>query len=154
MTDERPDETDERLLRLLHENGRASHEELATETGLDPAEVSERIEYLEETGVITKYTALTDPTKLGYISVAFGITTDPSRTDEIAERLRDHPNIYKIWILSGRHNIIVHASFEDIHAFQDFSHETLHEIDGLVRYESSIVTQSILSEGGVVLGEK
>ncbi|WP_312910277.1 Lrp/AsnC family transcriptional regulator [Natronosalvus caseinilyticus] len=145
------DEIDEKLLRRLHEDGRMPYDALAAEVGLSESEVRERVEALEEEGVITRFTALTDPTKLGYISVAFGITTDPTKTDSIAQQLEDHKNVYKIWILSGRHNIIIHSSFRDITDFQAFSHDILHNIDGIVRYESSIVTQSALSEGSVVL---
>lgn len=148
-----PDDLDETILSYLHENGRESYDSIAEKTGLPENEVAERVEAMEEEGVITKFTVLTDPTELGYISVAFGLTTDPNKTDEIAQQLKDHENVYKIWILSGRHNIIIHASFRDIEDFQAFSHDTLHGIDGIVRYESSIVTQSTLSEGSVVLAD-
>lgn len=148
-----PDDLDETILNYLHENGRESYDVIAEKVGLPEHEVEERVKAMEEEGIITKFTVLTDPTKLGYISVAFGITTDPGKTDEIAQQLKDHENAYKVWILSGRHNIIIHASFRDIKDFQAFSHDTLHGIDGIVRYESSIVTQSTLSEGSVVLAD-
>lgn len=154
MEDGTPDELDETILSYLHENGRESFEEIATKTQLSEHEVRERVEAMEEEGIITKFTVMTDPTELGYISVAFGITTDPAKTDEIAQKLKDHENVYKIWILSGRHNIIIHASFRDIEDFQAFSHDTLHGIDGIDGYESSIVTQSVLSEGSVVLADQ
>lgn len=145
------DAADTALLQALEEDARTPTDELAETVGISPEAVEQRIESLEERGIITKFTALTDPAKLGHISVAFGISTEPTKTDEIAEQLRDIENAYKIWILSGRHNIIVHANFKDIAEFQDFSHETLHGIDGIGRYESSIMTASVLDEGGVVL---
>lgn len=148
-----PDDVDETILSYLHENGRESLDAIAEKTGLSATEVEERVEAMEDEGIITKYTVLTDPTKLGYISVAFGITTDPTKSDEIAQKLKDHENVYKLWIVSGRHNIVLHASFRDITDFQSFSHDTLHGIEGIDRYESSIVTQSVISEGGVVLAE-
>lgn len=151
MKNGKPDELDERILERLNVDGRASYAALADEVGLSEDEVRERVEALEEEDVITQFTALTDPTKLGYISAAFGITTDPNKTDQIGRQLKDHDNVYKIWILSGRHNIIIHASFRDIEDFQAFSHDTLHNIDGIVQYESSIVTQSVISEGTTVL---
>ena len=154
MPDGTLDDIDETILSYLHENGRESLDEIAGKMNLSDQEVRERVERMEEEGVITKYTVLTDPTKLGYISVAFGISTDPNRTDETAQKLKDHENVYKLWIVSGKHNIIVHASFRDIQDFQAFSHDTLHEIDGITEYESSIVTQSVTSEGGVVLADR
>lgn len=148
-----PDATDRKILKRLHEDGRASFASIAEDLDIPESAVESRVETMSEEGVITRFTALTDPTKLGYISVAFGITADPHQTDAIAQTLKDHENIYKVWILSGKHNIIVHASFADIEEFQTFNHETLHNLDGIVQYESSIVTQSVISEGSVVLAE-
>lgn len=147
------DDVDRRLLRLLTEDARRTDEELAGELGLDPEEVSDRIDRLREEGVVTKFTAMLDPEKLGYISVAFGFSVEPGRADEIARELRDRENIYKLWMLSGRHNIIAHASFKGIHEFQQFSHDVLHDIDGINNYETSIATRAILDEGSVLLEE-
>lgn len=153
MARETLDATDRDILRYLHDNGRASHEEVAEAVGISEENVTDRVEALESADVITRYTALVDPMKLGYISVAFGIRTDPNNTDAIAAELADHPNVYKIWILSGKHNVIVHANFKDIEDFQAFSHDTLHHIEGIVEYESSIATQQVISEGPRVLEE-
>lgn len=145
------DDVDRRLLHLLNENARQTDDELAVELGLDPTEVTERIDRLRTEGVITKFSAMVDPEKLGYISVAFGFSVEPGRADEIARELRGRENIYKLWMLSGRHNIIAHASFKGIHEFQQFSHDVLHDIDGINNYETSIATKTILDEGSVLL---
>lgn len=145
------DELDRRLLRLLHENARRTDKELAARLEVDPGEVATRIERLKEEGIVTKFTAMIDPEKLGYISVAFGFSVEPGKADDIARELRAKENIYKLWLLSGRHNVIAHASFKGIHEFQQFSHDVLHEIDGINNYETSIATRTILNEGSVLL---
>ena len=151
MQHEPIDAVDHQILTMLTDDGRASHASIAEAVGIDESEVTERVLALEEAGIITKYAALIDPMKLGYISVAFGIRTDPNKTDAIAAKLKAHPSVYKIWILSGKHNVVVHANFRDIAGFQAFSNETLHHIDGIVEYESSIATQQVISEGARVL---
>lgn len=145
------DEIDEAILQLLHEDGRRPYDEIGEELRLPAEEVESRVARLRDDGVITKFTVLTDPTTLDYISVAFGVTTDPTATDAIAEQLAAHPNVFKVWIMSGRHSVITHASFRDIEEFQGFTNDTLNSIDGIVQYESSIVTRSVLSDGSVVL---
>ena len=144
---------DEAILTLLHEDARRSHESIAEELDYPVETISDRIAALEADGTITQYTVLTDPTKLGYISVAFGISTDPTATDEIAETLAGYENVYKVWILSGRHSVVLHARFRDIADFQAFTNDTLNSIEGIVQYESSIVTRSVLAEGSVILSE-
>lgn len=145
------DAVDERLLEVLNEDARRPSEEIAEDLDLAVEEVDDRIQRLQEEGVITSFVAMFDPSKLGYVSVAFGFSVEPTEADRIAQKLSEHENIYKLWILSGRHNVIAHANFTDITEFQEFSHEVLHSMDGINNYESSIVTKSILNEGSVVL---
>lgn len=145
------DDTDRTLLRLLNENARQSDEELAAQLDTDAEEVGERIERLKDDGVITKFTAMIGPEEMGYVSVAFGFSAQPGKTDAIARELSEYENIYKVWVLSGRHNLIAHGSFNDITEFQEFSHEELHDIEGINNYETSIATRSVLNEGSVLL---
>lgn len=148
------DDIDGRILTLLNEDARKSDEAIATELGTSEEEVVERIERLREEGVITKFTTMLDTSKLGHISVAFGFSVEPGKTDEMAEALRQYDNVYKLWILSGRHNVVAHANFRDITEFQEFTSNNLHKIDGIANYESSIATKQVLNEGGVVLNDE
>jgi Lrp/AsnC family leucine-responsive transcriptional regulator len=59
------DETDLRLLAALQRDGRASYAELARTVAMSASAVTERVRRLEETGVITRYTAVVDPEALG-----------------------------------------------------------------------------------------
>jgi DNA-binding Lrp family transcriptional regulator len=106
---------------------------------------------MRDDGIISKFTVLTDPMSLGYIPVAYGLTTRPGHTDETATELSKHRHVYKLWILSGRHNLIAHALFRDIAEFQEFTHETINNIQGITAYESSIATRSVSDEGSIVL---
>lgn len=148
------DAEDGRILEVLSEDARASCEAIAEEVDSSPEEVQRRIDRLRDDGLIKKFTTMLDTVKLGYISVAFGFSVEPGKTDDIAEILSQSENIYKLWILSGRHNVVAHGNFEDIAGFQRFTSDTLHEIDGIISYESSIATKEVLNEGAVVLYEE
>ncbi|MGW6981774.1 Lrp/AsnC family transcriptional regulator [Streptomyces sp. NPDC054932] len=65
MTDYSPDATDWRILEALQRDGRASFTELARSVSMSASAVTERVRRLEETGIITGYTATVDPEKLG-----------------------------------------------------------------------------------------
>ena len=106
---------------------------------------------MREEEVIRKFTAMVDPAKLDYLTVAFGLSTEAGRTDEIAEKLAETDCVYKLWVLSGTHNIIFDAQFRDTEHLQSFTHETLHAVEGITSYESSIVTRSVIDEGSTVL---
>jgi len=151
MQEQLTDDRDREILKHLTEDGRASYETVGERVGLSADAVEQRVEEMREEGVISKFTVMTDPTALGYIPVAYGLTTKPGHTDETANELSQHKNVYKVWILSGRHNIIAHACFQDITAFQEFTHETLNSIQGITAYESSIATRVVSDEGSVIV---
>lgn len=67
----RMDMTDFQIVRMLQENGRASHEQIAREVHLSRPAVRERIKRLENEGVIRGYGAEVDWDALGLPLTAF-----------------------------------------------------------------------------------
>lgn len=67
----RMDATDFQIVRMLQENGRASHEQIAREVHLSRPAVHERIKRLENEGVIRGYGAEVDWDALGLPLTAF-----------------------------------------------------------------------------------
>jgi Lrp/AsnC family leucine-responsive transcriptional regulator len=65
------DSTDWRILEALQADGRASYAELARTVSMSPSAVTERVRRLEESGVITGYSAVVDPERLGLRIMAF-----------------------------------------------------------------------------------
>ncbi|PWS52806.1 ArsR family transcriptional regulator [Streptomyces sp. FT05W] len=65
MTDYSPDATDWRILDVLQRDGRVTFAELARAVSMSPSAVTERVRRLEEVGVISGYTAVVDPERLG-----------------------------------------------------------------------------------------
>lgn len=71
MADESLDPVDVKILALLVKDGRTPAAQIAEEIGLARSSVAERLEKLEEQGVIRGTTAVVDPTALGKIVTAF-----------------------------------------------------------------------------------
>jgi len=71
MTMDSLDATDWRILETLQADGRASYAELARAVSMSPSAVTERVRRLEEAGVITGYSAVVDPERLGLSIMAF-----------------------------------------------------------------------------------
>jgi Lrp/AsnC family transcriptional regulator, leucine-responsive regulatory protein len=68
---ERFDETDARIIELLQRNGREPYADVGQDVGMSGPSVHERVKKLEARGVIRGYSALIDPTLLGYGVLAF-----------------------------------------------------------------------------------
>ncbi len=65
------DALDHEILRLLGINARYSYAQLGREIGLSPSAVAERVQKLEENGVIEGYAATINYAKLGYPLAAY-----------------------------------------------------------------------------------
>jgi len=145
------DNTDKRILEVLHKDGRATYNDIGDELDITGNTVRRRIDRMKTEDIIQKFTVMTNPAELDYLTVAFGLSTEAGRTDTIAEELAEADCVYKLWVLSGTHNVIFDARFRDKEHLQSFTHEVLHTVEGITSYESSIVTRSVIDEGSTVL---
>ena len=85
-------EIDDRIIRALVRNGRASYAQIAQEVSLSAHAVAERVRRLEARGVIRGYTALIDQRELGrglyaYIDVRLAPTTETDAFERLAHSL-------------------------------------------------------------------
>ncbi|WP_299218102.1 Lrp/AsnC family transcriptional regulator [uncultured Aquimarina sp.] len=65
------DELDSKILLFLKNNSRASYAQIGRQIGLSASAVGERIQRLENTGVITEYATLIDTKKIGFSVSAY-----------------------------------------------------------------------------------
>ena len=136
------DGTDRRILQTLQGNARLPNTELADAVGLTPAPCLRRVKRLEETGVISKYTALLDPGRVGLgLTVFVTITLDRQtrRTyDEFAGQMRARPEVLECYLLLGERDFLLKVVVADLEAYQQFYLNHLTTIAG-VRNINSII---------------
>ena len=58
------DELDQRIVRLLIENARASYSEIGERVGISRVAVKARIQALEQRGIIEEYTTIINPQRI------------------------------------------------------------------------------------------
>jgi DNA-binding Lrp family transcriptional regulator len=82
------DDTDRQILELLLEDARRPYSDIGDEVGLSGPAVSDRIERLQERGLLRRFTVELDRSMLrDGVSVAVDLTVDPDITQEVAARL-------------------------------------------------------------------
>jgi Lrp/AsnC family leucine-responsive transcriptional regulator len=97
-----PDATDIALLQELQENARLSLAELGRRVGLSSPAVADRLERLEEAGVIVGYRAEVDPRALGFeLAVVLRIRPAPRELKKVAELAQRTPEIVECNRITG-----------------------------------------------------
>lgn len=77
-----PDKVDTAILKALQANGRQSIADLARQINMSHSAAAERVRRLEESGVISGYSAQVDPERLGFTILAYLRLRYPSSTYE------------------------------------------------------------------------
>ncbi|MCU1691945.1 MAG: putative transcriptional regulator, AsnC family [Frankiales bacterium] len=103
MSKRRPDPVDERILRLLVRNARASWREVGDEVGLSANAVAQRVKRLEQDGWVRGYTAQLDPALDGAATSAVVLLTTTTHVPnaEIEQLMAAMPQVVEVLDLAG-----------------------------------------------------
>lgn len=104
------DMLDQKIVRLLIENARASYSEIGEKVGISRVAVKARIQSLEQRGIIEEYTTIINPQKIsGAVSCYFEIETLPNALANVTETLYRNEAITQIYRVTGKNKLHVHA---------------------------------------------
>jgi Lrp/AsnC family leucine-responsive transcriptional regulator len=96
------DQTNRRLLDELQSDARITFAELGRRVGLSPPAVAERVQRLEEAGVIAGYHAELSPRALGfYLSALLRIRPAPNQLARVAELARETAEVVECHRVTG-----------------------------------------------------
>ena len=90
------------LLKLLLKDTRISASELARKVGMSAPAVRERVQRLEEAGVIAEYRTVLSPSALGYpFTVIVRVRPMPGQLAKIIDLARETPNVVECHRITG-----------------------------------------------------
>lgn len=98
---------DKALLALLRENSRESTAQLARKLGLSRTTVKDRIQRLEQAGIITGYTVrLSESYAERQITAHVMISIDPKKSAEVVRSLRKLDELKSLYAVNGIYDMI------------------------------------------------
>ncbi|MEV5543558.1 Lrp/AsnC family transcriptional regulator [Saccharopolyspora shandongensis] len=96
------DEVNVRLLNELHSDPRLTMSELARRVGMSAPAVTERVQRLERSGVITGFRMEVDPAALGMpVTALVRIRPGPGQLPKIVAAARDTPQVVECYRITG-----------------------------------------------------
>jgi DNA-binding Lrp family transcriptional regulator len=109
------DDTDRRILALLLEDGRRTYDDVAARVSLSAPSAKRRIDRMRASGVLRGFTATIDHGALGFetealIELFYGPAV---QLDEVAESLRNRPEVVEAWSVTGEADAIARVRTRD-----------------------------------------
>src|SRR3954447_8359468 len=109
------DKTNRLLITELQRDGRLSLAELGRRVGLSSPAVAERLQRLEQAGVITGYRAEVDPRAVGLsLSAIIRVRPSPGQIENVAQRARETQEVVECHRVTGDDCYVMRAHLRDV----------------------------------------
>ena len=141
------DKIDRNIVRLLQQDARMPHTELARKVGLSTTPCKERVRRLEREGVIQHYQAVLNPGALDRGLVVFVQISLNRTSQDIFEAFTsaavDLPEVQECYLVSGNFDYLLKARVADMNAYRILLGETLLTLPGVMDSSSYVVMEQV-----------
>lgn len=150
---EKLDNIDLQILRILQGNARLTIKELAQQVNLSSTPVFERLKRLESKGYIKKYIAVLNAEKLNRGFMVF-VSVKMQRLNrdiasEFMKKVSEMPEVTECYNVSGQYDYVLKVHVNDMRAYQQFVINELGTIDHLSHIESVFVMDEVKQDYGL-----
>lgn len=126
------DEIDKKILQILQENDKVRYHEIGEKLNIGASTVHYRIKKLSENGVIRSFSAIVDPKLVGYDTTAWlGLSVNPTRMDEIAQKLAEYDQVQIVTTATGDHDLLVQIIARDEKELWRFINKNIKPMEGV-----------------------
>jgi len=148
------DRFDQKILRLLQEDGRLSNLELSERIGLSPSPCLRRVKALESAGIIAGYRAMVDANALGLKLMALiHISMDqhtPERFEVFDAAIREIPEVMECLLITGQSaDYQLKVIVKDMDDFQNLLLNRITRVPGVTGVHSSFVLRRVVDTTAV-----
>ncbi|MEY8260297.1 Lrp/AsnC family transcriptional regulator [Oscillospiraceae bacterium 50-60] len=146
------DALDQKIVRLLIENARASYSDIGQKVGISRVAVKTRIQALEQRGIIEEYTTIINPQKIsGAMSCYFEIETEPDTLTQVTEILERNEIITQIYRVTGKDKLHVHAVASSNEEMETLIRDVIDPLPGVVSCSCNMILSRIKDIKGLRL---
>ena len=145
------DDISHKILGLLQENARMSYTEIGQKIGMASTSVKERIEKMEDAGVIKQYTIKLDDEKLGYpINAIITLSCSGAYTPKeqvIVDMLSVYPQVLEVLRISGKNDFLIKVCVRSMNEYKEINYK----LGKFGQIETSFIVTSFINNLGINL---
>jgi Lrp/AsnC family transcriptional regulator for asnA, asnC and gidA len=133
------DVLDLKIVQCLTEDARCTYKHMAERAGVSEATIKNRIDKLQEEGIIKKFTVIMDYHKLGRAIKAFiGLKVQPAKLSAIVKAIEKNPDVHVLYRTSGDVDLLIEVIFEQMEDLNGFLEKEL-ALEGILGTVVTIV---------------
>lgn len=121
------DDVSKAIIEQLQQDGRRPYAAIGKAVGLSEAAVRQRVQKLQESGVI-QIVAVTDPMQVGFARAAMIGIKVSGDADVVADRLEAMPEVDYLVVCAGRYDILAELVAEDDEHLLDITNRRIRAI--------------------------
>jgi DNA-binding Lrp family transcriptional regulator len=141
------DDVDQKIVRLLREDGRMSNAKLAAAVGLSPSACLRRLHLLEHDRVIRGYTAIVEAPDPGPTTTVMVEIVLEKQTADVMNRfeaaVRRSPDVRECYLMSGTSDYYLRVEAKDAADYERIHREQLARLPGVRRITSSFTLRCV-----------
>jgi Lrp/AsnC family transcriptional regulator for asnA, asnC and gidA len=133
-----------KILELLQADGSLSYTDIARKLRLNESTIRKRVMSLQKEGVILKFTAVVEPSKIGLNIVAIvGVDVDPTKLLEAAQRMCEIREAKYVATSTGDHMIMIEIWARDGKELSRIMSEKIGTIEGVRKICPAIILEKL-----------
>jgi len=149
------DKTDYQILNILQTDSTISIKDLASKVHLSFTPTYERVKYLEQEKIITKYVALIDREKVGVGLLVYCniVLKEQSKAMLMSfeQAVMKLPEVLEVISISGTYDYMLKIMAKDIRAYNDFVVNVIANLPNIGQYHSQIVLNELKKDTSYVV---
>lgn len=147
------------LLKLLDQDYQQTHEQLARQLRVEPAQIAKWMQELESDRIIVKCQPIINWEKAGLddVSALIEVKITPQREvgfDALAARIYRFPEVRSLYLMSGAYDLAVTVEGTNLKEVAQFVSTKLATIDGVVSTTTHFVLKKYKEEGVIIEDEE
>lgn len=141
------DSIDKQILSILQQDAQITNVELARKIGISPPAMLERVKRLEKNGIIKRYVAIVDPSKISkgifaLVSVSL-IAHQLSSIDQFTRQIKKLDEVLECYHVAGEEDFILKIAVSSIEEYEKFILSKLTKINGVNKVNTKFVLSTV-----------
>lgn len=141
------DQIDIQILETLQSDAKVNIKELADQLQLTKTPVYERIKRYEKEGIIERYVAIIDQSKMnGSIVVFCSVSLDTQKLvqiEEFSKAIEEIPEVIECYLMGGSSDFLLKVVVKDLNEYHQFSSGKLAALPNVGQIKSTFVLHEI-----------